>query len=40
VRPVYYLSVFIPIAVGLDLASASAPLVFFASAIGVIPRQR
>jgi Ca2+:H+ antiporter len=37
VRPVYYLSAFIPIAVGLDLASASAPLVFFASAIGVIP---
>jgi Ca2+:H+ antiporter len=37
VRPVYYLSVFIPIAVGLDLASASAPLVFFTSAIGVIP---
>jgi Ca2+:H+ antiporter len=37
VRPVYYLSAFIPIAVALDLANASAPLVFFASAIGVIP---
>jgi Ca2+:H+ antiporter len=37
VRPVYYLSIFIPIAVGLELASASAPLVFFTSAIGVIP---
>ena len=36
-RPVYYLSVFIPIAVGLDIAGASAPLIFFASAIGVIP---
>jgi Ca2+:H+ antiporter len=37
VRPVYYLSVFIPIAIGLNIASASAPLVFFTSAIGVIP---
>jgi Ca2+:H+ antiporter len=37
VRPVYYLSIFIPIAVGVDLAGASAPLVFFTSAIGVIP---
>jgi Ca2+:H+ antiporter len=37
VRPVYYLAVFIPIAVGLELAHASAPLVFFASALGVIP---
>ena len=36
-RPVYYLSAFIPIAVALDVASASAPLIFFASAIGVIP---
>ncbi|MEA2410362.1 MAG: Ca2+:H+ antiporter [Thermoleophilaceae bacterium] len=36
-RPVYYLSIFIPIAVGLKLAEASAPLVFFTSAIGVIP---
>jgi Ca2+:H+ antiporter len=37
VRPVYYLSIFIPIAVGLNVAEASAPIVFFASAIGVIP---
>jgi Ca2+:H+ antiporter len=37
VRPVYYLSIFIPIAVGLKIADASAPLVFFASAIGVVP---
>jgi Ca2+:H+ antiporter len=37
VRPVYYLSIFIPIAVGLKVAEASAPLVFFTSAIGVIP---
>ncbi len=36
-RPVYFLSVFIPIAIGLDVAGASAPLVFFTSAIGVIP---
>ena len=36
-RPIYYLSAFIPIAIGLNLADASAPLVFFASAIGVIP---
>jgi Ca2+:H+ antiporter len=37
VRPVYYLSIFIPIAIGLKLAEASAPLVFFTSAIGVVP---
>jgi Ca2+:H+ antiporter len=37
VRPVYYLSVFIPIAIGLSVAGASAPLVFFTSALGVIP---
>jgi Ca2+:H+ antiporter len=37
VRPVYYLSAFIPIAVALNVAGASAPFVFFASAIGVIP---
>ncbi|MEA2423289.1 MAG: Ca2+:H+ antiporter [Thermoleophilaceae bacterium] len=36
-RPVYYLSVFIPLAIGLNVAGASAPLVFFASAIGVVP---
>jgi Ca2+:H+ antiporter len=37
VRPVYYLGIFIPVAVGLELAHASAPLVFFAAALGVIP---
>jgi Ca2+:H+ antiporter len=37
VRPVYYLSAFIPIAVAVDLANASAPVIFFASAIGVVP---
>jgi Ca2+:H+ antiporter len=37
VRPVYYLSVFIPIAIGLNIAEASAPLVFFTSALGVVP---
>jgi Ca2+:H+ antiporter len=37
VRPVYYLSAFIPIAIALAVAGASAPLVFFASALGVIP---
>ena len=36
-RPVYYLSFFIPIAIGLDVAGASAPLVFFSSALGVVP---
>jgi Ca2+:H+ antiporter len=37
VRPVYYLSIFIPIAVAADLAHASPAVVFFTSAIGVIP---
>jgi Ca2+:H+ antiporter len=37
VRPVYYLGVFIPIAIGLELAHASASLIFFAAALGVIP---
>jgi Ca2+:H+ antiporter len=37
VRPVYYLGLFIPIAVGLELADASAALIFAASALGVIP---
>jgi Ca2+:H+ antiporter len=37
VRPIYYLSAFIPIAVALDVAGASAPLIFFASALGVVP---
>ena len=36
-RPVYYLSIFIPIAIGLNIAEASAPLVFFTSALGVVP---
>jgi Ca2+:H+ antiporter len=37
VRPVYALGIFIPIAVGLDLAGASPTLVFVAAALGVIP---
>jgi Ca2+:H+ antiporter len=37
VRPVYYLGIFIPIAIGLELAHASASLIFAASALGVIP---
>ncbi|MHB8659333.1 MAG: calcium/proton exchanger [Solirubrobacteraceae bacterium] len=37
IRPVYYLGVFVPPALGLKLAGASAPLVFFASALAVVP---
>jgi Ca2+:H+ antiporter len=37
VRPVYYLGAFIPVALGLELAHASASLIFAASALGVIP---
>jgi len=37
VRPVYSLSVFMPLAVGLKLGHASAPLVFFSSALAVVP---
>jgi Ca2+:H+ antiporter len=37
VRPVYWLSVFIPVAAGLKLAHASAALVFFSSALAVVP---
>jgi len=37
VRPVYYLGVFIPIAIGLQIAGASPVLVFSAAALGVIP---
>ena len=37
VRPVYYLAVFIPIAVALELAHADAALIFSSAAIGVIP---
>src|SRR5215207_3001103 len=36
-RPVYYLGVFIPVAVALEIADASAPVIFFAAALGVIP---
>jgi Ca2+:H+ antiporter len=36
-RPVYVLGVFIPIAIGLDLASASETVVFFASALALVP---
>jgi len=37
VRPVYYLSVFVPGALGLKLGHASAPLLFFCSALAVVP---
>ena len=37
VRPVHYLAIFIPIAVGLELAHASPVLIFTAAALGVIP---
>jgi Ca2+:H+ antiporter len=37
VRRIYYLGVFMPAAVVLKLAGASAPIVFFASALAVIP---
>jgi Ca2+:H+ antiporter len=37
VRPVYYLGIFIPGAVALELAHASPVLVFTAAALGVIP---
>ena len=36
-RPVYYLSIFIPVAVGAQLADASPAIVFFTSALGVVP---
>jgi Ca2+:H+ antiporter len=36
-RPVYYLGVFIPAAIALELAHASPVLVFTAAALGVIP---
>src|SRR4029453_12085844 len=36
-RPVYYLGVFIPVAIGLELAHANPILVFSAAALGVIP---
>jgi Ca2+:H+ antiporter len=37
VRPIYSLGLFIPVAVGLELAHASAVLVFASAALGVIP---
>jgi Ca2+:H+ antiporter len=37
IRPVYFLGIFIPVAVGLELAGAAAPLIFGAAALGVIP---
>ena len=37
IRPVYFLGIFIPIAVGLEIAHASPVIVFFAAALGVIP---
>jgi Ca2+:H+ antiporter len=37
VRPVYYLGIFIPAAIALELAHASPVLVFSAAALGVIP---
>jgi Ca2+:H+ antiporter len=37
VRPVYYLGIFIPAAVALELAHASPALIFSAAALGVIP---
>jgi Ca2+:H+ antiporter len=37
VRRLYYLGGFVPLALVLDLVDASAPLVFFASAVGVVP---
>src|SRR6476646_2674883 len=36
-RLVYYLFVFVPVALALELADLSAPVVFFAAALGVIP---
>jgi Ca2+:H+ antiporter len=36
-RPVYYLAVFIPAAIALELAHASPVLIFAAAALGVIP---
>jgi Ca2+:H+ antiporter len=36
-RPVYYLGIFIPTALGLELAGASPVLIFVTAALGVIP---
>src|SRR5947209_9771027 len=35
-RRIYYLGVFVPLALALDLAGASAPVLFFTSALGVL----
>ena len=37
IRPVYYLSAFIPLAIVVDAAHAGSALVFFSAAIAVIP---
>jgi Ca2+:H+ antiporter len=37
VRPVYYLSAFAPVALGLELAHASPSIVFFCSALAIVP---
>ena len=37
IRPVYFLGIFIPIAVALEIAHASPVIVFFAAALGVVP---
>jgi Ca2+:H+ antiporter len=36
-RPVYFLGVFIPLALALDIAGASPVIIFFAAALGVVP---
>src|SRR6476619_3694160 len=36
-RPVYFLGIFIPVAIAVELAHASPTLVFGAAALGVIP---
>ena len=37
IRPVYFLGIFIPVAIALEIAHASPVIVFFAAALGVIP---
>src|SRR5215210_2108893 len=36
-RPIYYLSVFIPVAIAFEQTDQEATLIFFAAALGVIP---
>ena len=36
-RPVFLLAVFIPVAIGLEIAHADPVLIFAAAALGVIP---